>query len=197
MNLPLILGMVTMSITSGILVSVLGYYAPMMILSSIVSAIGVGLMTTFTPRTGHPKWIGYQVMVGMGAGLGLQQPMTAVQAALPMKDVPVGTSIMTFCQTMGGAIFVSVGQNVFQNQLRKNMMTTLPDVGPKIAALISQVGATGIHDAVSKKFPQHLDQVLSIYNDAVTQTWYVSVAMSSLSLFGAVFVEWLSVKKKK
>jgi hypothetical protein len=38
---------------------------------------------------------------------------------------------------------------------------------------------------------------LVAYNDAVTQTFYVAVAMGALSLIGPIFVEWLSVKGKK
>ena len=37
----------------------------------------------------------------------------------------------------------------------------------------------------------------SVYNKALTQTWYVAVALSALSLCGAVLVEWRSVKAAK
>ena len=39
---------------------------PLMILSSVLSTIGVGLLYTFTPHTTHPKWIGYQALAGIG-----------------------------------------------------------------------------------------------------------------------------------
>jgi hypothetical protein len=45
--------------------------------------------------------------------------------------------------------------------------------------------------------PELLHSVLVAYNAAVTHTWYVAVALSSLSLIGAVFIEWKSVKGKK
>jgi hypothetical protein len=31
---------------------------------------------------------------------------------LPDGDVPTGTAVITFAQTLGGAIFISVGQNI-------------------------------------------------------------------------------------
>lgn len=39
-----------------------------------------------------------------------------------------------------------------------------------------------------------LSRVFDVYNDALTQTWYISVALASLSIIGAVVVEWKSVK---
>lgn len=197
MNLPLILAMVVLNSISGILVSAVGYYTPFIIASSIISAVGIGLMTMLTPTTPLARWIGYQVLVGAGMGMGTQQPITAVQAALPAADIPIGTAIMMFAQTMGGSIFVSVGQTVFQNQLRRNILRAIPDEGRQIAPLVSGLGATEIQDVVSRKFPKDLAKTLSAYNDSLTETWYVSVVMAGLSLVGAVFVEWISVKRNK
>ncbi|KAK0708141.1 major facilitator superfamily domain-containing protein, partial [Lasiosphaeris hirsuta] len=44
--LPMVFGMVIMVIMSGVLVTVIGYYAPLMILSSILAPIGEGLLST-------------------------------------------------------------------------------------------------------------------------------------------------------
>jgi hypothetical protein len=40
-------------------------------------------------------WIGYQALVGIGIGMGMQQPMIAVQAVLDISQVPIGTSIVS------------------------------------------------------------------------------------------------------
>lgn len=47
-------------------VQVLRYCTPWAIFGSVVSAIGSGLITTFTPTTGTGEWIGYQILVGTG-----------------------------------------------------------------------------------------------------------------------------------
>jgi len=73
MSLPLILGVVICSVVAGGLVTVFGYYAPFMIASSVLMAIGAGLLTTFKVNTGHAEWIGYQALFGIGVGLGMQQ----------------------------------------------------------------------------------------------------------------------------
>lgn len=48
----MILGLVIVSIIAGIAITVLGYYTPFMILSSLLMATGAGLLSTFTVGTG-------------------------------------------------------------------------------------------------------------------------------------------------
>ncbi|KAJ5612142.1 hypothetical protein N7510_005336 [Penicillium lagena] len=191
MNLPLIISVVVVSILAGGLVTACGYYTPFMLASSVIMTIGAGLLTTLETNSNHSKWIGYQALFGIGLGLGMQQPMLVAQTALKREDVPSGTAIVMFAQTLGGAVFVSVAQNVFQNQLVHNLREYAPEVD---ASRLLKVGATMIRTIVPGPF---LHQVLSAYNDAVTQTFYVAVSMGALSLVGPIFIEWISVKGKK
>lgn len=100
-SLPLILGVTIMSIVSGIGTTVLGYYTPWIYASTIFISIGCGLITTWKVHTAHPAWIGYQAIAGMGFGMGIQNPLIAVQTVLPLKDVPIGTATIMFSQTLG------------------------------------------------------------------------------------------------
>ncbi|KAF2134247.1 MFS general substrate transporter [Dothidotthia symphoricarpi CBS 119687] len=191
MNLPSILGLVIISIIAGGLVTTFGYYTPFMIAGSVLMSIGTGLICTFAVDTGSPKWIGYQFIFGAGVGLGMQQTLIAVQTALPAEDIPIGTAIMMFTQMLGGALFISVGQNVFTNQLIKNLARVVPDLD---ASIVLTTGATELKHVVPAEY---LSGVLSAYNSSLVQTFYVSVAAAVVSIFGAVFVEWKSMKGKK
>ena len=117
MLIPLLLGMIVTSIVTSILVTVFGYYVPAMIASSIFVSIGAGLLTTFQTTTGHSKWIGYQILLGAGLGMGMQQPLICVQTVLKLQDVPVGSSLLLLMQSLGGCIFLAVADNAFLNQL--------------------------------------------------------------------------------
>jgi hypothetical protein len=191
MNLPAILGVVIMNIIGGVGVTVLGYYTPWMIASAILMPLGAGLLSTFQTNTGHAEWIGYQFIFGAGVGLGMQQALIAVQTVLPDADVAIGTAIMMFSQTLGGALFISVAQNVFTNQLIKNLRTIVPDLSSEF---VLTVGATEIKNKID---PKYLAGVVSAYNESLTQTFYVSVAAGALSILGAVFVQFRSMKGKK
>ncbi|THV65413.1 MFS transporter [Aureobasidium pullulans] len=191
MSLPLILGVVICSVVAGGLVTTFGYYSPFMWASSVLMAIGAGLLSTFKVDTGHAEWIGYQALFGIGVGLGMQQILIAVQTVLPAADIPTGTAIVMFFQTLGGALFISVGQNVFTNKLVSGLKAAVPDLDP---AIVLSTGATELKSAIGE---QYRDGVLQAYNDALTNSYYVAVALATLSIIGSAAVEWKSVKGKK
>jgi hypothetical protein len=191
MNLPMILIQVIFSIAAGVAVSILGYYTPFMILSSVLMATGAGLLSTFQTDTGAGEWIGYQILFGAGVGVGMQQTLIAVQASLDAADVPIGTAIMMFAQLLGGALFISVGQTVFQAELIKHVAAAAPGLDPQ---MVVNVGATQLQDLIPA---QSLSAVLVAYNRALVITFYVSVAVGAASVLGSVFVPWNSVKGKK
>lgn len=87
----MILGLVIVSIITGILITVIGYYTPWMIFSSIFMATGAGLLSTFQIGTGHAMWIGYQVIYGFGVGAGMQQAIIAAQTVCTLEDIPTAT----------------------------------------------------------------------------------------------------------
>jgi hypothetical protein len=190
-SLPLVLGLVLVSIISGVGVSIEGHYTPWMIAGSIVMAVGFGLITTFKPDTGSSVWIGYQALAGIGVGLGMQLPLMAVQTVLDIKDVPTGTSVLIFLQTLGGALFVSVGQNVFTNKLLEGLAEYAPGVNPMF---VLSVGATAIQSSIPEEF---LAGVTLAYNNALVRAFTVATAMAAASFLGAIAVEWKSVKGKK
>lgn len=190
-NLPLVLSVTVFSIVSGAGTQILGYYTPWIIASSVLTSVGAGLCSTFTTDTPTGHWIGYQLIYGAGVGFGLQLTLIAVQTVLPKKDIPTGTAVVIFSQTLGGAIMVSVAQNVNTNQLLAGLARTVPTLDP---SLVLRTGATELKNIVP---PDMLEGVLVAYNGALTQTFYVGVATAALSIVGAVLIEFKSVKAKK
>ncbi|PYH67915.1 MDR family MFS transporter [Aspergillus vadensis CBS 113365] len=189
MNLPMLASLIVLSILSGALVSAMGYYPPTMILGCILVLISTALMTTFTPDTGTVKWAGYQVIMGAGIGMGAQQTVLAMQASLPAKDVPVGTALMIFYQTLGGALILIVAQNVFQHELVKRLTTrNIPGVD---ASSVAAAGATEVRDLVPAEY---LGEALEAYNEAVVRTFYISVALAGVAVLATFVPEWKSVK---
>lgn len=188
MSLPFVLGLVSMGISAGILTKKIGYYTPWMILSSILTPIGAGLITTFTPHTGHSAWIGYQALFGLAVGLGMQQPSVAAQTVLSRKDVSIGAALMMFSQTLGGAVFISVGNNIFDTRFAHNLVK-IPGID------VGSVAATGATDLKSMVPTSLLPQVLVAYNDALRATFYLATALTCCTIFGSMAMEWKSVKK--
>lgn len=188
----MILSLVVGSISAGILVTKIGYYAPFMIVSSVLMSIGAGLITTWKVNTGHSMWIGYQVVFGIGLGLGMQQASVAAQTVLKKADVAVGASLVMFFQQMGGAIALAITQNILDNKLVQGLRKV---AGPTFdTSIVTNTGATQLRNHVPQDM---LSEVLVVYNSAITTAFRVAVAFACLSIIGALTVEWQSVKKEQ
>lgn len=190
MNLPMIIAMVVASIVGGGAIKAIGYYAPFMVATSVITAIGAGLFTTFTTSTGHDKWIGYQFIFGFGLGVGMMQSSTAIRACLGKADLAVGMACAFFLQTLGSALFVALGQAVFQSVLT----TKLNGVSGLDVSSIINTGATQLRTMVDADL---LPSVLDGYNTAITRVFFISMALGLLSLVGSLCVEWKSIKLEK
>ncbi|EHK99542.1 putative HC-toxin efflux carrier TOXA [Glarea lozoyensis 74030] len=123
-----------------------GYYVPVQIVSMILFSIGSGLLTTFDLHTPLPKWFGYQVLAGSGIGVGFQASVLVVQTVLPLKDVPVATAMVSFFQSLGGALFIAVAQSLFQHGLTDNISRGAPELDPQI---FLRSGATQIRSILA------------------------------------------------
>lgn len=190
-NIPVLLAVVVGTIISGAGTSSLGYYTPFMLSASVLTSIGAGLLTTFRVDTGSPKWIGYQVVTGFGIGLGLQQPLIAIQNVLDMSEVPVATALVIFCQLFGASIFISVGNSVLTNRLVTYIARNIPGVD---AESVVNSGATNLRNAVPSEY---LDGVIKVYNDGIVKVFQIVLVMACLTIIGSGAMEWRSVKGKK
>ncbi|KIX93153.1 uncharacterized protein Z520_11210 [Fonsecaea multimorphosa CBS 102226] len=190
MLLPLVLSSVVASISSGIIISRVGYYAPFFILCSVVTSIGAGLLSTFTATTEHPKWIGYQVLLGLGLGFGAQQGFNVVQTILDKSDIATGSAVIMFVRFLGSAIFVPVAENIFLNRLVSKVTTNLPGVDP---SAVTKAGATNLRNLLAAG-GRDLRVLLADYNDAIVDVFYLITATCAVTILGSVFVEWRSLK---
>ncbi|KIV83596.1 hypothetical protein PV11_05609 [Exophiala sideris] len=188
MNIPAVLGLTISSMFAGFATRKIGYFTQWMYLSTVITSVAAGLICTFTVSTGHSRWIGYQAMWGLGLGFGMQQPSVAAQVSLNRKDVSTGISVVFFAQTLGGAIFVSVANNIFDNKLASGL-STIPGINSN---LVTQIGATDLRKVVPQ---QLLQAVLVVYNLALRNAFYVCASLAAATIFGCLAMEWKSLKK--
>lgn len=191
--LPLMLATVVSSVVFGGIITAVGYYTPFLIVSTAIAAIGTGLITMFDVDISTGKWIGYQIVVGAGVGAGFQVPMTAVQTVLKPEDIPVGTAAVMFFQTLGGALFIAVGQSVFQNGLITGIGKFTQGVPP--AAIVGS-GATNMRKVLGElHMLDQLQGVIKAYMSGLRDCYRVSLALMCVAFLASCFLEWKSVKK--
>lgn len=191
MYLPTAIPFALAILIAGPVTTLIGFYTPVMVIGSILMAVATGLLTTFSPTTPPSEWISYQILYGIGVGLAFQQPYTAIQTVLPESSVATGLVVLSFTQEIGGIMALSIAQNMFTNSLTRNLAKQVPGLDPGVTL---KNGALGIRNIVSG---EDVAGVKRAYNDAIVNVFYLALALTSLTMIGAVFIEWRSVKEEK
>ena len=185
----MIIAQLLATFVTGALTSRIGNYMPFIWIAAILLPIGAGLFTTYSVDMPTGKWIGYQIIYGLGVGAGFQQCIVAVQSALPLEDIPMGVAVNLSSQQLGGTILLSAAQNVFTNHLRSNFTAlAIPGFDPELAI---SAGATQLRNVVPTEY---LHEVLVAYDEAVDKVFQVSLIMACLMTLGASGMEWRSTK---
>jgi MFS family permease len=126
--LPLLIACTLSSTGTGALIPALGYYTPIMIICMVLFAIGSGLRTTISVTTSYACNAGFQVLTGLGVGVGFESGIIVVQTVMPIKRIPVAISCVSLFMTLGGAVFVPVSQTLFQNRLVGGIEERVPEL---------------------------------------------------------------------
>lgn len=191
-TLPLVIANTISSLVGGILIGVIGYIWPFIIFSSVFTAIGAGLFTTFDLGTSTGEWIGFQVIYGLGMGLCAQTPVMIAQNVLALEDIPIGSGVVMFTQTFAGAIFTAVAQTLFANELTTNLAKSeVPGVDA------SSVLTEGIRSLTANLVGEDRITVLKIINDALVDSWQLPLALCCISIIGSLAVERRAIKGKE
>ena len=189
-TIPYVASISVLAVIAGIGVGLLGYYAPFAWAGTAIFTVGAGLMSSLQVNTEQPRWVGYQILAGGGAGTAFQMPLLAVQSSLGDQDVPIGNALIGFFMTLGSSIGVAVAQNIFASGLRDSLRT-VQGVDPE---LIISVGAAGVR-AITP--PELLPNVLEAYNTAIRSTFIIALATGGLAIICSLFFEWKTVKVVK
>ncbi|SDC87541.1 MFS transporter [Actinokineospora iranica] len=108
MMVPMMLGIMIASVTSGQITSRTGHYKVFPVIGSAL--LVTGLLLFHTVGVGSPLWqpIVYMTVFGLGLGNCMQTLTVAAQNAVPFRDMGVATASATFFRQLGGTLGVAV-----------------------------------------------------------------------------------------
>jgi hypothetical protein len=190
--IPFMLSVVGGFMFAGFGTAATGYYTPFVYAGSILMSIGTSLLMTVRPQqTSRAKWVGFQILCGAGIGLGEEQGLYMVQTTLPENDVSTGVGIILFVQTFGGALFVSVAQSVFLENISKALKTLAPNLDPHSVLNGALTGLPGSSDSQASPALQ------AVYGVAIKDALRVGLILATVSSLGALLYDWKSLKTKR
>ncbi|KAF7563402.1 hypothetical protein G7046_g741 [Stylonectria norvegica] len=187
-NLPLIVSVTFAMISSGIFITATGWAVPVSVFGAATALVGTGLLYTFGLNTKMDKWIGYQIIAGIGWGAAYQIPIIASQAGADAKDISSITALILFCMNLGGTAFVTAAQSIFVNDLVSTLPHTSPGVDP---SAVVATGATEIRNMFSA---DDVPGIVASYMGGVKNTFILAVCAVGASLIVSVFGKWERMK---
>ena len=169
------------SLIAGVAVSKNGLFAAPALLGCAIGTVGAGLLSTLQVRPDSLSWIGYQILTSVGLGMAIQQGFTAVQTVLRAEDVSIGTAAVIASQSLGGAVFVSVGNTILQNRILTGSVA-----GVDLHTILND-GATAFRNNVSAAA---LPAILELYNSALRNVFYAATITCGLAFLSTLGLEW-------
>ncbi|MGX7677756.1 MDR family MFS transporter [Jatrophihabitans sp. DSM 45814] len=194
--LPLLIGLLTMSISSGRYISRTGNYRWFPLAGTIVVSAGLLLLTQLGAHTSLVTVGVYVFVFGSGLGLFMQVLTVVVQNAVPAKQMGVGTSSVTFFRSMGGAIGASALGAVLTARIAAEFHNFLPPEvlaggGDKVAQLVQSPQAL---DALKTTNPALHEGIIQAYSHAIDTIFVVAVPISLLSVVAACFINQVQLR---
>ena len=165
--LPLILGIVSMSVASGRAITRTGRYKVFPVVGMLVMATGMYLLSTMGSGTTAVTSAAFMFVLGLGLGMVMQVLVLAVQNAVERRDLGSATGVATFLRSMGGSFGVAVYGAVLSNRLRANLADLLPHGLPRGVSASDLRGSPahilalpdGVRGPVIEAFARSIDSV--------------------------------------
>jgi EmrB/QacA subfamily drug resistance transporter len=179
-TLPMVAGMLSTSMGSGVLVGRTGRYKIFPVAGTAVMALAFLLMSRMDSSTSALLQSVYLFILGAGIGLCMQVLVLIVQNTSRFDDLGVATSGVTFFRTIGSSFGAAIFGSLFTNFLRGR-------IGPALAASGASPAAANSPEALHRLPHATAAPIVDAYAASLTQVflWAVPVALVgfALSLF--------------
>jgi EmrB/QacA subfamily drug resistance transporter len=176
--LPLMVGLLATSITTGRLVTRWGRYRIFPIIGTATMTVGLYLLSHLGVTTNYWLISLYMLVLGAGIGASLQVLVVAVQNAVSYSDLGAATGGATFFRSIGGSFGTAIFGAVFANVLAGNLVTALHGLHLPHGLTAS----SGASPAVLDKLPPaiHLGYITG-YATSLQTVFLVGVPFSALA----------------
>ena len=181
--LPLMAGMLFVSIGSGQIISRTGRYRIFPIVGTFGITLGLFLLSRMGIATGTAAAAFYMLVLGLGLGAVMQVLVLIVQNAVPYSELGVATSGATFFRSIGGSFGAAIFGAIFSNVLVGNLVRHLHG-----ARLPSGLSSSGVTPAILDKLPPAIHHgFVAAYAQSI-QTVFIIAAPIGLIAFAAAWL---------
>jgi len=189
--LPLMAGLLIISIGSGQLISRTGKYRFWPIAGSATMTVGLYLLSQMGVSTS--SWLDalYMLVLGMGIGGVMQVLVIIVQNAVPHSELGVATSGATFFRSIGGSFGTAIFGAIFANVLVGNLARHLHGLH-----LPSGFSAADVTPALLSHLPAAIHQgFVAGYAETIQTVFTWAVPVAALAFLATWLIPQVELKK--
>jgi EmrB/QacA subfamily drug resistance transporter len=189
--LPLMAGLLFMSIGSGQVISRTGRYRFFPITGSALMTLGMYLLHLMGVHTSTALDAVYMLVLGLGIGGVMQVLVIIVQNGVPHSELGVATSGATFFRSIGGSFGTAIFGAIFSNVLVGNLAKHLHGV-----SLPHGFSAADATPALLGKLPGAIHAgFVAGYAESIQTVFIVAVPIAALAFLATWFIPQVELKQ--
>ena len=189
--LPLMVGLLAVSITSGQIISRTGKYRFFPIAGSAMMTLGLFLLHLMGVGSSTLEDSLYMLVLGMGIGGVMQVLVIIVQNGVPHSELGVATSGATFFRSIGGSFGTAIFGAIFANVLVGNLASHLH--GVTLPQGFSSADAT---PALLKHLPAAVHAgFVAGYAESIQTVFLVAVPIAALAFLFSWLIPQVELKR--
>jgi EmrB/QacA subfamily drug resistance transporter len=186
--IPMMVGMMGLSILSGVLISKTGNYRIYPIIGTVVTAVAMVLFTGLTAST--PIWLicVYLFIFGCGLGLIMQVVVLVVQNAVPAAQIGTATSTNNYFREVGATLGIAVFGTLFTTRLSENLRDVFAAAGASPDAAAHSTAT--LDPQVLDTLPEPVrDGIVGAYADALAPVFWYLVPFIGVAFLLSLFLK--------
>jgi EmrB/QacA subfamily drug resistance transporter len=188
--IPMLVGMMGATMVVGRLFGKTGRTKIYPRIGTAVAVVAIVSLTFTHTHMSYWQLAGSIFLLGAGLGMFMQVLVIASQNSVPVADLGVASSAITFFRSLGGAVGASAFGAVLINRLQSLLPHYVPGVHGKVNALI------GSPDALSKAHlpPTVVEGVRQAYTHALHGTYVAAIPVAVVAFVVSLFLRGVNLR---
>jgi EmrB/QacA subfamily drug resistance transporter len=188
--LPLMVGLLIVSISSGQIISRTGHYRPFPIIGTGLVTVGLFLLSLMGIGTSSALAALYMLVLGMGLGSVMQTLVLVVQNSVPYSELGVATSGATFFRSIGGSFGTAIFGAIFSNVLVGNL------VRHGITGKVAGLSSSSITPEILDKLPAAVHHGLeAAYAQSIESVFVIAAPIAFIAFAASWLIPQLELRR--
>lgn len=188
--LPFTIASTVAVLVAGFSMTSSGHYVPFMWIGSLVYVAGSVMYATLKADSNAGRYLGTQILAGVGFGTAIQVTFIGVQVVTPAIDMPTVCALEVFFRQLGGSIGISVAQSIFLNTLTSHLRS-ISGIDSETIIHAGVIEGSWSSDSMN---PSAVALVKDALNTAITRAFLLPIGATALAAVISLGMEWRQIE---